>query len=204
MSSTPPATWIIGSPRSGTTALADMMNRSFHYRPELKEWLNVSLGHTRYRNKFPRNCKTFPLDIERYYGKQVSLNDVYAARPEIKWITCRRDDLAAQIASFWCALRTGAWHRNTRKTVPMIDGGSAEWLRGLIDESNRRVAEFAKTVETFDVVYEDFFANQKQRWSELCDFLGVSAPRRPTRFSRHNQDIKRAITEEVRCFLKIE
>lgn len=107
--------WIVSTPRSGTTYLCDVLNRTGLFAPEFGEHFNLIHGFRgdalRSDPAAFRYCKAFPQQLR---GSDLTLRSVSEVLPGVVFVAVRRRSLLDRAVSLYLAERSGVYTVSTQ------------------------------------------------------------------------------------------
>lgn len=164
--------WIVSTPRSGTTYLCDVLNRTGLFAPEFGEHFNLIHGFRgdalRSDPAAFRYCKAFPQQLR---GSDLTLRSVSEVLPGVVFVAVRRRSLLDRAVSLYLAERSGVYTVSTQpatgdfasfvdspegylaKKVPLMVS-DCMWFYERIRREEEDLQSELSTVEHIEVEYE--------------------------------------------------
>ena len=181
--------FIIGNPRSGTTALAEFVG-NIYIEPNSEAMLKFDPSKLRHKILEDGYDRTIS-NLNGFRGFKETTSSINKCQIEYfieseeidKVLIIVRNDLFASALSSSISTQIGTWHGHKdfvrERQLSRIDGNLFRSYLAHMWTNNACLLSFTKKKKVKVCCYEDLFTicdRQKRYWGEICEFLGMDFP----------------------------
>jgi len=177
------AAWLVGTPRTGSTVLCDMLDQTEYFGVQFDEYYNPKRP-VHPKGRIPRCGKLLGYQVLENFPNW-DLTPFERQYPNLRWVFLFRRERLEQAVSDLIANLTGVWNQGDPRRLDEYRTRSAPWRPALFGElysailkDHRRLRAFFQQRTHLRVAYEDLAADVMGTFHLVADYLGVPTENR--------------------------